>query len=99
MEDERLFAAHAEPVVERGRLTAGERRPERPDAHLVDADGERLACARATHLDRADQRVALVERLVARLERSPGRNVPTGVETREGNRVAALDRQHRREVA
>src|SRR5439155_23006933 len=98
VENELHSTAHVEPIVEGRRPATGERRAERPDADFVDADSERLARLGPPHLDRADERVPRVELLVARLEFVPGRDVPSGIETREGNRVAALDRHDRRKV-
>jgi len=63
--------------------------------------------ARAAHVDRADERVTIVEPALPRLEppplERPAFQAPAGVERREDNGVAGIDRQHgleaRREVA
>ena len=74
--------------------------PHAPGRDLVDPDGERLARARAAHLDRPGERVAVVE-----LRRSRGSNgssrlePPARVRRREPDGVARVDRQHRLEVA
>src|SRR6476620_5093023 len=99
VEDQRLAFAHAEPVVEWCRPALRPSRTECPDADLVDPDRERLARAGSANLDRPDQRVSCVELLVARLERLAGRDMPTRVETRESDGVAAVDREDRRQVA
>src|SRR6478672_3100922 len=99
VKDQRLAFAHAEPVVEWCRPALRPSRTECPDADLVDPDRERLARAGSANLDRPDQRVSCVELLVARLERLAGRDMPTRVETRESDGVAAVDREDRRQVA
>jgi hypothetical protein len=55
---------------------------------VVDAHLERLTGTRASHLHRPDQGMTAVELLVARLEAGAGRDVPAGIEAREGDRVA-----------
>src|SRR5439155_11286426 len=60
---------------------------------------ERLAFTSAPNLDRADERVTVVEPLVARLELLARGDVPAGVETGERNRVATLHRRDGRQVA
>src|SRR5205814_9174101 len=67
-EHPRLAGADAEALVQRRRPAAAESGPVRPDANLVDAYDERLACAGAAHLDGTDQGVAVVELGIARLE-------------------------------
>ena len=72
------------------------------DPDLVDLDLERLAGARAAHLDRPDERMAGVELVPSGArgsKRSCVRRAPAGVEARERDRVARLDGEDRLEVA
>jgi hypothetical protein len=71
----------------------------RAGLHLVDADGQRPAGARAANLDRAGERVPGVDRRVARGKLVARVEVPARVWDGDTNRVAWIDREHRLEVA
>src|SRR6185503_15329474 len=60
---------------------------------------ERLSGPRPADLERSDQRVAVVQLGFARLELVGRCDVPACVEAGEGNGVATLDRQDRRQVS
>ena len=89
----------AEPVVERRAEASCLGDAARTDPHLVDPDLERLARARTANCDRADERMTGVELALAFRVRLVLGVAPSGVETREGDRVARLDRQDRLELA
>src|SRR5262249_28130914 len=88
-----------EPVVEWRRPVARRAPSPCPPHPAVDPDLEHLTGFRSPDLDRPDERVTVVELFVARLELDARLDVPAGVERRERDRVARVDRQHGLEVA
>src|SRR5262249_52819889 len=90
--------ADLEPVVEPGRPPRSDGEAELADTNLVDAHLERLPRARVAHLDRPDQCMAFVELCIAWLELLARTDVPARVEAGERDRVAAVDREDRREI-
>ena len=65
----------------------------RPGLDRLDAHGQRLARPRAAHLDRAGERVAVVELGVARLEEAALVELPAGVRDVDAHGVAGVDRR------
>ena len=68
-----------------------------PRCHLVDPDRERLAGARTAHLDRAVQRVPVVQLLVALDELGLEVPAPAGVQRLKAHGIAGVHGQHRRQ--
>src|SRR5262249_16868536 len=100
-----LAFPQTEAVIQRRREAAAERKAVGADTDLVDPNGQRLAGPRVADLDPPHERVPVVELLVPRLEpptfaQVPGRRLraPSGIERRERDRVAGVDRQRRRQV-
>ena len=97
-QDAGLTVSEPEVVVERRGPAGGERRTPGADPHLVDPHLERLSGLRPADLERPDQRVTVVELRFAWLEPVGRCDMPACVEAGEGNRVATVDRQDRRQV-
>ena len=99
VERDGLCVRDAEPIVERRAEAPCLGDAARTDPHLVDRDLERLPRPRPAHLDRPDEGVPRVELARSFRVRHVLGVAPSGVETREGDRVPGLDRQDRLELA
>jgi hypothetical protein len=105
-EDATLAVTDAEAVVQKRRPAARDRQAERADPYRLDPNLEHLAGLCRANLDRADQRVPVVEPGLAGLEAAALGTVasrrlepPARIERREGNRVSGVDLEDRREIA
>ena len=94
----RLELGDAEALVEGRCETAGVRDAPLPDTDRSDPDLERLPRTRSAHLDRPDESVPAIELGVSIAELLVLERPPAGVEARDDDRIALLDRQHGLEV-